>query len=209
MQFLVRVEKTARPTVSDVCAAAGIATVTLLAEAEERGWQPEVDRWLAGRMRKIVRRARGSAWAKTDDLAHTTITRGSAEVRAFVPGPTDAVPVELSKLQVEGLVLDHPDAADGEVLTAGTVIVSMNPRWQLDWHPGKAAAQAAHAVQLASKQMDSPIYESWRAQGFPVHIDWPDRAVWERLQESAEVVVTDAGFTVVEPGARTCAATWR
>lgn len=207
MQFVVHVEKSAPPTVDDVCVATARSTLRVLAEAGEHGWQPEVDRWRAGRIRKIVRRARGSAWARSESMPGITVHHGTAEVRAFVPGPTDAVPVELSKLQVEGLVLDRRDP-DAPAAVARPVVVAMNPRWDLAAHPGKAAAQAAHAVQLAAATMSRATYLDWRDRGFPIRVDWPDLQTWPRLEETAPVVVTDAGYTVVEAGARTCVATW-
>lgn len=208
MQFVVHLEKSAPPTVSDVCSATAMATVRLLDEADANGWQPQVDRWLAGRIRKIVRRARGAAWARAEALPGITVEDATAKVRAYVPGPTDAVPVELSKLQVEGLALDHRDGDETRGAAERPVVVAMNPRWDLAEHPGKAAAQAAHAVQLAAATMEGATYVGWKARGFPVRIDWPDAVAWSQLEEKSPVVVTDAGYTVVEAGARTCVANW-
>lgn len=207
MQLVVHVERSAPPTVSDACSAAATATVRLLADAAENGWQPQVDRWLDGRIRKIVRRARGAAWARAEALPGVTVRTATAEVRAFVPGPTDTVPPELAKLQVEGLHLEQRDHAS-DLDDERAVVVAMNPRWDLAAHPGKAAAQAAHAAQLAALAMSDATYRDWKVRGFPVRLDWPTVDEWPALEQTSPVVVTDAGYTVVEPGARTCVANW-
>jgi len=103
-------------------------------------------------------------------------------------------------------VLDHHDG-DARA-TERPVVVAMNPRWNLATHPGKAAAQAAHAVQLAAATMTPATYLGWKDRGFPVRIDWPAATAWSLLEETSPVVVTDAGFTVVEAGARTCVTNW-
>lgn len=63
-------------------------------------------------------------------------------------------------------------------------------------------------MQLAAATMSRATYLDWRDRGFPIRVDWPDLQTWPRLEETAPVVVTDAGYTVVEAGARTCVATW-
>jgi len=211
MQIVIQVERSSPPSTTAACEAAGIAAVSLLDGAEDRGWQPEVDRWLDGRIRKIVRRARGAAWRRVGDLPGVTVEHRGATVRALVPGPTDEVPDTVAKLQVEGLVLADPDrceSVDFEVGAPRFVTVAMNPRWPLDEHPGKAAAQVAHAAQLAAAGMTGDFYDEWRAGGFDLRVVWPPEPTWLDLEREAPVVVTDAGFTVVDPGARTCLARW-
>ncbi len=229
MQLVIQVERLSPPSVTAACEATGIAAVLLLDCAEECGWQAEVDRWVKGRIRKIVRRARGAAWQRVLDLPGVTAEHRGATVRALVPGPTDEVSASIAKLQVEGLVLADPDRRDtldavrsDEGIDGGRdgggeetgavpvrfVTVAMNPQWPLEEHPGKAAAQVAHAAQLAAAKMTADFYENWRAGGFDVRVVWPNAVKWRDLERDAAVVVTDAGFTVVEPGARTCLARW-
>ena len=68
-------------------------------------WHDEVQRWLDGRIRKVARRARGSKWDAAAALPGVTVVHHGASVRAFVPGPTDAVPPQIAKLQVAGQVV--------------------------------------------------------------------------------------------------------
>lgn len=214
MQLVVHAPKVDAPSTSAVCEAAAIATVALLGDARaadpDGPWRPSVQRWLDGRIRKIVRRARGSRWDAVRDLGDgVTVTHRGASVRAFVPGPVDGVDPLLSKLQVSGLVLDDEPTTSPDDVPTDAVTVAVNPRLGLDEHPGKAAAQCAHGAQLAAMRMEPQRYDAWRAAGWPLAVIWPDEGSWDRMEADAPVVVTDAGFTVVAPGSRTVAATWR
>ncbi|HEY5049813.1 MAG TPA: hypothetical protein VII50_02855 [Acidothermaceae bacterium] len=59
-----------------------------------------------------------------------TVVHAGAQVRAFVPGPTDAVPPQIGKLQVAGLGLEPgtpSSAAPGILPVAVTPHVTMSP----------------------------------------------------------------------------------
>lgn len=88
-------------------------------------------------------------------------------------------------------------------------MLAVNPSPGLGAHPGKAATQCAHGAQLAATHVGPERLERWRSAGWPVAVVWPDPPTWRRLEADSTVVVTDAGFTVVAPGSRTVAATWR
>lgn len=145
MQLVVRVEKADPPTRTAACEAAAMAVVKLLAsEQAEADWKPQLDRWLEGRIRKHCRRARGAKWDKAQAIPGVTVEHDGAEVRAYVPCSTDAIPAELAKLQLSGLSLDDPDP-HGHVDPDGPVlVVSLQPD---PWLPdGKAAVLRCHAV---------------------------------------------------------------
>src|SRR5271170_622781 len=112
MQLVARVEKTLPPTHVAVCEAAGAAVVQLLADARSQPggeWFAAVQRWEAGRIRKLARKARGSQWERVQALAGLSVAHDGAEVRAFVPSPIDSVPVEISRLQLQGFDLESSD----------------------------------------------------------------------------------------------------
>jgi peptidyl-tRNA hydrolase len=202
MPIVVRAEKGAEPTAAAVAEAAARAVVQLLDDPRsvDGEWHEEVQRWLDGRIRKVARRARGSRWDAAAELSGVTVSHAGAQVRAFVPGPTDAVPPQIAKLQVAGLDLEPgipSSAAPGILPIAVTPHVTMSPL--------KAAVQVAHAAQLALALAD---VAEWRATGFGVRLVRPDVEGWARLSASARVVVRDAGFTEIPPDTQTAIALW-
>jgi hypothetical protein len=210
MQLVVHVEKTDRPTRTAVCEAAGVAVVRLLADQRALPggeWSPSVRRWLDGNIRKHCRRARGAAWARLTQLPGVTACVAGAEVRAFVPSSTAAIPDPIRRLQLSGSELDDPGARPVvDPQPDGPLVVSIAP------HPflplGKAAAAAGHAAQLAAMTMPGRRRSTWAAAGFPVVVEHPDAGRWAGLVPRAQVDVVDAGFTVVAPGTRTALARW-
>ena len=233
MPIVVRVEKLALPTHTAVCEAAARAVSLLLTDDRSQPggeWAAAIERWEDGRIRKVVRRARSAKWVATAVLPHVEIEHAGASVRAFVPGPTDQVPAALAKLQVSGLDLaadagdagDARDAGDAAVNAveaadrrddevtppphALAVSIALTPHVRLT--TGKAAAQCAHAAQLAARRLDPERLHAWVDAGSPVHLTFPDEAAWADLVRCAPVRVTDAGFTEIPPGTDTTLAWW-
>ena len=205
MPIVVRADKGAEPTAAAVAEAAATAVVQLLDDPRsvDGEWHGEVQRWLDGRIRKVARRARGSKWDAALQLPGVTVSHAGAQVRAFVPGPTDAVPPQIAKLQVAGLNLEPgtpSSAAPGVLAIAVTPHVTMSPL--------KAAVQVAHAAQLALTEMTGAELDEWRATAFGVRLVRPDAERWAALSASARVVVRDAGFTEIPPDTQTAIALW-
>ena len=144
MPIVVRAEKGAEPTAAAVAEAAATAVVQLLEDPRsiDGEWHAEVQRWLDGRIRKVARRARGSRWDAAVALPGVTVVHHGASVRAFVPGPTDAVPPQIAKLQVAGLDLEPGTPA---AATSGVLAIAVTPHVTMS--PLKAAVQVAHAAQ--------------------------------------------------------------
>jgi hypothetical protein len=210
MQLVARVERTAPPTRTAVCAAAAVAVVRLLGDERARPggeWSPSVRRWTDGAIRKHCRRARGVAWQRVGALPGVTADVAGAEVRALVPTALDALPPEVARLQLSGSELDDPDASAAvDPVPGGAVVVSVCPEPFLPL--GKAAAAAGHAAQLTALRVPAGRLGVWADAGYPVVVEHPDVARWARLRGSAPVAVVDAGFTVVEPGTTTALARW-
>lgn len=196
MPLVLRLEKppAARTPVLEAAAAAALG-LCLDPRAQPGGeWSEAVDAWVAGRIRKIARRARGVHWAAVQELPGVTWQVGDAEVRALLPGPVDDVARVVARLQIGGtdLELDDPGPPPG-----GPVI------WvdaALEMTVGKAAAQVGHASMLyaAARGLD-------HVPAFAVRSADPAR--WARLcADPAGVPVRDAGFTEVAPGTVTCVA---
>ncbi|WP_206518067.1 peptidyl-tRNA hydrolase [Rhodococcus sp. X156] len=211
MQLVTRIEKTDPPTRSAVCAASATAVATLLDDPRARTggeWAPEVVRWTDGRIRKHSRRARGAAWQAVQTLPGVTAEVQGAQVRAFVPCATDAIPAPIAKLQLAGSELADPDArAEVEAVVDGPVVVTLCAEPPLSL--GKAAAAAGHAAQLALYRMDDRRRAAWAAAGYPVVIEQPTPARWAHERTRQPVQVIDGGLTDVAPGTCTATARWR
>lgn len=208
MQLVVRAEKATPPTATPVLEAAAMAVVRLLADPRSQAdgeWYPQVQRWLAGRIRKIVRRARASAWERAAALGGVTVSHHGVEVRAFVPGPTDAVAPELSKLQLSGLGFADPERrSHHDDASWPGLVVAVNPAVEASL--GKMAAQTGHAANVAWLEMEPARRAAWAELGYPVVVIHPDASGWEAFSARASVQITDAGFTEVAPGTHTTAA---
>lgn len=219
MQVAVRYDKQALPAEDLVCATTARAVVSLLADPRSRAdgeWAADVTRWRDGRIRKLVRRARGVRWERAQEVAGVTVTDGSAAVRAYVPMPTRPLPPVLDALQVSGTTFPQEGAtADGDVSPEGTgaaprVVVALSPHAPMT--SGKAAAQCAHGAQLVWERLVGdheldPVRETWARDGYRVEVIRPDTATWERLD--APVSVVDAGFTELDGPTETVRAWWR
>ena len=62
-----------------------------------RGWGRGVRAWVAGRIRKVARRARGAHWQAAQEFPGVTVTVQGAEVRALVPGRVAGLPKEIAR----------------------------------------------------------------------------------------------------------------
>lgn len=203
LPLVVRIERSAPPTRTDALEAAARAVLVLLSDPASSGdgeWAAAVHTWeSSGRIRKVVRRARGAAWERAGALPGRTVTAGTAQVRVFPPVPLDAWPPDLAKLQVGGTELDEP--APPAAPDPAWPVLWMNP--DLPMTAGKQMAQAGHAAQLAWWASDPAVRRRWREAAFPLAVRAAPRERWAALLVSGLPVVTDGGFTEVEPGSRT------
>ncbi len=202
LPLVVRVERAAPPARTDALECAAIAVLTFLADPRANGdgeWASLVQAWTDARIRKVVRRARGAAWDRVQDLAGITVTHRSAEVRVFPPVPVGDWPPDLAKLQVSGT--DFADPEPPAAPSPGRPTLWITP--QIPMTAGKAMAQAGHAAQLAWWRLGSTDREEWAESGFELAVRMapPDR--WKGLLASDLPVVQDGGFTEVAPGSRT------
>ncbi|MDJ1133587.1 peptidyl-tRNA hydrolase [Streptomyces iconiensis] len=207
LPLVVRIERAVPPTRTDAMETAARAVLTFLADPrtdEETGeWHKRVRLWEERGIRKVVRRARGSEWRRTEPLEGITLAARTAEVRVFPPVPLDGWPRELSRLQVSGTDLEDPEPPPPP--EAGEPVLWLSP--VLEMTAGKAMAQAAHAAQLAWWDLSEPARVSWRDAAFPLAVRVArDARHWESLTTSGLPVVRDAGFTEIAPGSCTVVA---
>jgi peptidyl-tRNA hydrolase len=204
LPLVVRLERAEPPQRTDALEAAARAVLELLGDPRtaEGEWTDAVRGWEAGRIRKVVRRARGSGWSRAVALPGLTATVRTAEVRVHPPVPLDGWPPDLARLQVGGTELADdasPPAADPR-----HPVLWVNPG--LEMTAGKAMAQAGHGAQLLWWASDGVARERWLAAGLPVAVRTAAAPDWARLVDSGLPLVRDGGFTEIEPGSMTVVA---
>lgn len=212
----------ATPGENDVFEAMSVGLVSMLSQVGDDGHVARrVRSWCSSRIRKVVKRASGRKWDRVAGEAMTPegddATEGTApmhgavlvdevgptcaSVIVFAPMRASAQPASLRRLQVSGLSLDRAvwkAPATGPILR---VTIDQG----VEMTTGKAVAQAGHAVQLAFRCLDDARYARWASAGFHVDVSFGDIDGMS-MAAQPDVTVTDAGFTEVRPGTRTCAA---
>jgi len=198
LPLVVRVERAAPPARTDALEGAARAVLILLSDprAADGDWAGAVRAWEDGRIRKVVRRARGAAWQRAAVLPGITVRHGSAELRVYPPVPVDDWPDDLARLQVAGTDLDDP-SPPGEP-SGGTPVLWLNPAVEMT--AGKAMAQTGHAAQLAWWRLPDAARAGWLAHGFALAVRTAAPERWARLLASDLPLVRDGGFTEVAPG---------
>ena len=205
LPLVVHIEKAAPPARTDALETAARAVLVMLSDERSLGdgeWAQVMRDWQDARIRKVVRRARGSEWRRAAELPGITVTGKSAEVRVFPPVPLDGWPKELAKLQVSGTDLDDPEpptAAD-----PAAPVLWLSP--ELEMTAGKAMAQAGHGAQLAWWELTVAQRAAWRDTGFALTVRTADPDRWGELTTAGLPLVRDAGFTEIAPGSCTVVA---
>ncbi len=220
MPLILRLERNASSSRTALLEAAASAAVALCLDARSQPggpWHPEVAPWVAGRIRKVSRRARGAHWVAVTDLPGITVERGGAEVRALLPWLVADTPRAVTRLQVGGT--DVPSDDPGPPPQGHPVLwLPAEPVMTL----GKAAAQVGHATMLLAAvlaaQGEVAALDCWAADGYRCAVrtasprQWVALAAGERpdlaWRDRGVLAVRDAGFTEVPSGTVTVAAHW-
>ncbi|GAA4672042.1 peptidyl-tRNA hydrolase [Streptomyces chumphonensis] len=205
LPLVVRIEKAEPPARTDALETAARAVLAMLGDERSTGdgtWAEPVRAWQDGRIRKVVRRARGAEWRRAGALPGVTVTGHRAEVRVYPPVPLDGWPKELAKLQVSGTDLDDPEPVP-PAPDDGTPVLWLNPA--LEMSAGKAMAQAGHGAHLAWLGLSPADRAAWHAAGFPLAVRTATPDAWPTLATAGLPVVRDAGFTEIAPGSPTVA----
>lgn len=198
LPLVLRIERDAPPTRTDALEAAATGVLRMLTDTRPE-WHEAVSRWDGQRIRKVVRRARGAQWRRAIALDGLDVQHETAEVRVYPPVPMDRWPADLARLQVGGTELTDP-AAPPQAAT-DIALILLSPHQEMT--AGKAMAQAAHAAQLGWRA-SAPVHRlGWQTADFPLAVRRGDPRTWARAVAAGVPVVRDAGFTEVEPGART------
>lgn len=199
LPLVVRIERDAPPARTDALETAARAVLALLTDERSVGegeWAEAVHDWQDGRIRKVVRRARGAEWRRAEVLPGITVQGKTAEVRVFPPVPLDGWPKDLARLQVSGTDLDDPEPPSAPA--DGVPVLWFNP--SVPMTAGKAMAQAGHGAQLGWWELPDQRAAEWQREGFPLAVREATRAQWARLLTAGLPTVRDAGFTEIAPG---------
>jgi peptidyl-tRNA hydrolase len=198
LPLVIRVERAAPPARTDALEAAARAVLILLTDprAAEGEWADAITAWTDGRIRKVVRRARGAPWQRALALPGITVHHGTAELRIYPPVPVDAWPADLARLQIAGT--DLTDETPPPDPGAGTPVLWLNP--DVEMTAGKAMAQAGHAAQLAWWRLDDQARERWADHDFALAVRTATPERWAELLTLDLPLVRDGGFTEVAPG---------
>nr|WP_223297469.1 aminoacyl-tRNA hydrolase [Catenulispora acidiphila] len=211
LPLVVRIERAAPPQRTDALETSARAVLTFLSDprsTEPDGeWTALVDAWTDGRIRKVVRRARGAEWTRAEALPGITVT-GTAEtdpahVRVYPPIPLDAWPKDLARLQVSGTDLEDAEPPT-PVAPGSQPVLWLNP--ELEMTAGKAMAQVGHAAQIAWWRLNDAQRKEWADAGFPLAVRVAAKEAWPALTNSGRPLVRDAGFTEIAPGSCTVVA---
>lgn len=203
MQFVVKDTKDFTPL--QLANAVATATSRFLDTLEEGTPRAEaVKRWMSGRIRKILRRAKNSGWNALEELSHEEYTVEGVTIRVFDPSYMDEIPRAISKCQVSHLTtLPEQGAKKG----AKDALLDIYTNRSLNMSAAKAAVAAGHVAQLMGLELSPADYEKWRQAGFTVRTSTLG-ALGEFEARAASVAVRDAGLTEVEPGSITAIGIW-
>lgn len=205
LPLVIRVERDSAPARSDALEGAARAVLVFLDDPRVTGgdgeWAPAVRAWTDGRIRKVVRRARGAAWERASALPGITVVHRTAEIRAYPPVPVDDWPPELARLQVAGTELTDPEAETPGMTGDETPVLWLNPG--LPMTAGKAMAQVGHAAQLGWERLGPRDRSEWKDRDFALAVRTAAADRWADLVTSGLPVVRDGGFTEVAPGSCT------
>lgn len=217
LTIVVRVERGSGMTHQSFVEAVATATLRYFADPRTASlWKHQTVGWRASKIRKFVRRARGARWDAALGVPGVATTVAGVQCHVLPPMARSQVPPEISRLQMAGTNLPRRSALTlGEVLhspaqpglagniTQPPVVIATLPSLST----GKAAVQAAHAVQILAENAPSPVAERWASmQWRTMLLDDTPPAVSTLARMHGSTAIRDAGFTEVAPGTLTAAA---
>lgn len=170
------------------------AVVQLMVNLFDSGkWENTLKLWMKGRIRKVVRKARGSAWVNiSQNMDTVTANQGNVTMVACEPHRLDELDSLLKKQQVQGINFT-PAVTQNKVETGFNIAV--NPI--LEMSSGKTLAQVAHVAQIAILEEPKERLKQWVDLGCPVNV-----VNWDVIPYGSHQI-RDAGLTEIPAGSYT------
>lgn len=161
-------------------------------------------RWMDGRIRKILRRAKNSAWEAVQAEDGETYEVDGVTIRVMTPSAMDAIPRAVSKCQVSNLA-----TIEDKVATHGALspFLKIYTNRSLNMSAPKAAVAAAHVAQLMAMKLTEEDYDAWKTASFPLTVSSLGE-ITDFIESVSSVAVHDAGLTEVIPGSITAIGIW-
>ncbi|MGV3114214.1 peptidyl-tRNA hydrolase [Corynebacterium freneyi] len=208
MPIILNIPKPDRPDRTELLEAAATAVVACCLDEHagdaDSPYARALGQWYGARIRKIARRARNVQWDRVQDLPGVTASVGGASARALTPGPVGGEDAVVAKLQIGGTDLPKPDSPAREAGDDGVPTIWVDA--DLGMTVGKAAAQVGHGSMLLAAVLGAEAAWRWARDGYPLRVrEVPGDAL--PAGDVVDVVVHDAGFTEIAPGAATVAVT--
>lgn len=198
LPIVVRVERGEQYNAIDSYEAVTLLMAKLF---NEETWVEDLETWMQGRIRKVVRKARATAWENAKTLPHLYVKHKNIELLVFKPHKLDELNPILKKLQVQGIDFTHTTP---EAFTESPALnIAVNP--DLTMSTGKTLAQVAHSAQLFILKGDKSQISQWQLNNFPVNI-----VQWATIPDTSETItIQDAGLTEIPPGSYTVKAEYK
>jgi peptidyl-tRNA hydrolase len=161
-------------------------------------------RWMNGRIRKILRRAKNSAWDAVQEVDGETYEVEGVSIRVLTPTAMDSIPRQVAKCQVS-----HLSTTPDEKATYGSEkpFLKIYTNRSLNMSAPKAAVAAAHVAQLMAMKLTDEDYSAWKASSFALSVSSLGE-VTDFVESVSSVAVHDAGLTEVVPGSITAIGIW-
>lgn len=197
MTFVVNDDKSRTHTDEDVILSVSHAMLLLLANTDSVNIE-HMNAWLQGRIRKLVKRGRGSAFEKAKNVIPIFSEIHEPEhVLALTPMRVSEVPVEVRKLQLTGLTTEHTSTTQQD--RSNMLHVEVNHNLQMS--ASKIAVQVAHVVQLFVMFGDEKDVKSFLNNACKIQVSYKD------LKPDPDLIqIFDAGFTEIPSGSLTAQA---
>lgn len=164
-----------------------------------------VERWMAGRIRKLLRRAKNAGWEAVQAEDGETYEVDGVTIRVFTPTAMDSIPKSISKCQVAHLTsLDDSSSTYGSLSPCLKIYTNRS----LNMSAAKAAVAAAHVAHIMSIRLTDEDYFLWKESGFALSVSSLGE-VSDFIDSVADVSIHDGGLTEVEPGSITAVGFWK